>query len=158
VEDLASALKLNADIARPVSLAKKIKLKVNSTEGEILASHLREVVPHMLLAQVFQAIRMEVNQELQEIETSLKAAVECLAKGGRLAVMSYHSVEDRCVKNTLGAFENSCICPPHLPICACGGNHQKLKKIIKKPIVPSVQEIRRNPRARSAKLRVMERL
>ena len=78
--------------------------------------------------------------------------------GGRLVVMSYHSVEDRCVKETAAEFEKACICPEHMPVCMCGGNHQRLKKVNRKPILPSDEEIANNSRARSAKLRVYERV
>jgi 16S rRNA (cytosine1402-N4)-methyltransferase len=111
-----------------------------------------------LLARVFQAIRMEVNGELKEIEDSMRAAVDCLKVGGRLVVMSYHSVEDRCVKETAAEFEKACICPEHMPVCTCGGNHQRLKKVNRKPILPTDEEIANNSRARSAKLRVYERI
>ena len=92
------------------------------------------------------------------IGRSLRAAVDCLKVGGRLVVMSYHSVEDRCVKDTAAEFEKACICPENLPVCMCGGNHQRLKKVNRKPILPSAEEIEKNSRARSAKLRVYERV
>ena len=101
---------------------------------------------------------MVVNGELKEIEDSLRSAVDCLKVGGRLVVMSYHSVEDRCVKETAAEFEKACICPENLPVCMCGGNHQRLKKVNRKPILPSDEEIARNSRARSAKLRIYERV
>ena len=101
---------------------------------------------------------MEVNGELDEIRTSMRAAVEALVKGGRLVVISYHSVEDRTVKLVCTEFEKNCICPPQSPVCLCGGNHQKLKKVFRKPILPTGEEIAKNPRARSAKLRVYEKV
>ena len=168
---IAAALRKNADMDRAFKLATRILEMVVAVSGEgreILPSDMKTVVESVfpdkrrevngLLARVFQAIRMEVNGELKEIEDSLRAAVDCLKVGGRLVVMSYHSVEDRCVKETTAEFERACICPEHMPVCMCGGNHQRLKKVNRKPILPSVEEIEKNGRARSAKLRVYERV
>ncbi len=170
-DDFAAALRKNADMDRAFKLATRIKEKVGeiATQGrDVLPSDIKSVVEavfpdkrrdaNSLLARVFQAIRMEVNGELKQIEDSLRAAVDCLKVGGRLVVMSYHSVEDRCVKETAAEFEKACICPENLPVCMCGGNHQRLKKVNRKPILPSADEINRNSRARSAKLRVYERV
>ena len=170
-DDLAEALRKNADMDRAFKLATRIVELAAATAAEnrdILPSDMKAVVESVfpdkrrdansLLARVFQAVRMEVNGELKEIEDSLRAAVDCLKVGGRLVVMSYHSVEDRCVKETAAEFEKACICPDHLPVCTCGGNHQKLKKVNRKPILPSDEEIAKNSRARSAKLRVYERV
>ncbi|MCQ2054489.1 MAG: 16S rRNA (cytosine(1402)-N(4))-methyltransferase RsmH [Fibrobacter sp.] len=170
-DDLADALRRNADMDRAFKLASRIvELAAGCAEEnrEILPSDMKTVVEAVfpdkrreangLLARVFQAIRMEVNGELAQIETSLRAAVDCLKVGGRLVVMSYHSVEDRCVKDTCAEFEKACICPENLPVCMCGGNHQRLKKVNRKPILPSADEINKNSRARSAKLRVYERV
>ena len=170
-DDFAAALRKNADMDRAFKLATRIKEKVGeiATQGrDVLPSDIKAVVEavfpdkrrdaNSLLARVFQAIRMEVNGELKQIEDSLRAAVDCLKVGGRLVVMSYHSVEDRCVKETAAEFEKACICPENLPVCMCGGNHQRLKKVNRKPILPSADEINRNSRARSAKLRVYERV
>ena len=111
-----------------------------------------------MLARVFQAIRMQINQELSEIQTGLKAAVTSLVKGGRVCVLSYHSVEDREVKETFRSFEKACICSARLPVCCCGGNHRVLKKLTPRPLEPSPSERDKNSRARSAKLRVMEKI
>ena len=170
-EDLAQALRKNADMDRAFKLATRIveMAAAAKAEGrEILPDDVKVVVETVfpdkrrevngLLARVFQAIRMEVNGELKEIEDSLRSAVDCLKVGGRLVVMSYHSVEDRCVKETAAEFEKACICPENLPVCMCGGNHQRLKKVNRKPILPSDEEIARNSRARSAKLRIYERV
>ena len=105
----------------------------------------------------FQAIRIEVNSELAVLESGLEAAVRWLNPGGRLVVISYHSLEDRIVKNVMAAGANRCTCPPDLPICACG-RKPILEIVTKKPIVPSAEEVERNPRARSAKLRVAQKL
>ena len=105
----------------------------------------------------FQAIRIEVNSELTVLRAGLEAAVRWLNPGGRLVVISYHSLEDRIVKETMAAGANRCTCPPDLPVCVCG-KKPILEVITRKPIVPSAEEIERNPRARSAKLRVARKL
>jgi 16S rRNA (cytosine1402-N4)-methyltransferase len=111
-----------------------------------------------LLARVFQAIRMEVNDEMGQVQEGLRAAVTALRKGGRLCVLSYHSVEDRKVKETIAEFERDCICDPGLPVCMCGSKNRKLRKVLRKPGLPTAEERDRNPRARSAKLRVAEKV
>lgn len=105
----------------------------------------------------FQAIRIEVNDELAAIEPSIKAAVRRLRTGGRAAVITFHSLEDRITKNTFRWLEKPCTCPPDFPVCVCG---QKpiVKSVTRKPILPSAEEIENNPRARSAKLRVAEKI
>ena len=105
----------------------------------------------------FQAIRIEVNSELTVLKRGLEAAVRWLNPGGRLVVISYHSLEDRIVKETLAAGANRCTCPPDLPVCACG-KKPVLEIVTRKPIVPTHEEIEHNPRARSAKLRVARKL
>ncbi len=105
----------------------------------------------------FHALRMEVNHELDALERGLRAAIRWLSPGGRLAVISYHSLEDRLVKRTMGELAAGCVCPPDLPVCTCDGT-PVLRIITKRPIVPTAEEIERNPRSRSAKLRVAERL
>ena len=105
----------------------------------------------------FQAIRIEVNSELTVLRDGLEAAVRWLNPGGRLVVISYHSLEDRIVKETMAAGANRCTCPPDLPVCVCG-KKPILEVITRKPIVPSAEEVERNPRARSAKLRVAQKL
>ncbi len=105
---------------------------------------------------VFQAIRIAVNDELGSLERALPAAVSLLAPGGRLAIISFHSLEDRLVKEFFRREASDCICPPEQPICTC--NHQATLHIItRKPIIASVEEVAINPRARSAKLRIAER-
>ncbi|RHR06101.1 16S rRNA (cytosine(1402)-N(4))-methyltransferase RsmH [Pseudoflavonifractor sp. AF19-9AC] len=105
----------------------------------------------------FQAIRIAVNDELSSVDRMLQGAVPKLNKGGRLAVITFHSLEDRIVKTGLGEFAKGCICPPDFPVCVCGRTPD-VKLVNKKPILPSPQEIEENPRARSAKLRVAEKL
>jgi len=104
----------------------------------------------------FQAIRIEVNNELEILRDTFVAAVNRLKPGGRLCVITFHSLEDRIAKQTLQHLAKACICPPHLPICVC--EHKAQIKLLGKPIVPSAEEIDLNPRARSAKLRVAEKL
>ena len=105
----------------------------------------------------FQAIRIEVNSELTVLSAGLEAAVRWLNPGGYLVVISYHSLEDRIVKETMAAGANRCTCPPDLPVCVCG-KKPILEVVTRKPILPSAEEVRRNPRARSAKLRVARKL
>ena len=105
----------------------------------------------------FQAIRIAVNDELASVERMLKGAVPKLNRGGRLAVITFHSLEDRIVKSGLAEFAKGCTCPPDFPVCVCGKTPD-VKLINKKPILPTEWEVEENPRARSAKLRVAEKL
>lgn len=104
----------------------------------------------------FQALRIEVNSELDVLRRALDAAVRWLNPGGRLVVISYHSLEDRIVKETFAAYANRCTCPPDLPLCVCG-KKPILDIVTRKPLVPASEEVKRNPRARSAKLRVAQK-
>ncbi len=107
--------------------------------------------------QTFQAIRIAVNQELEAVEQGLEAAIKLLRPGGRLAVISFHSLEDRFVKHTFRELSRDCICPPQQPVCNC--DKQALYKlVIRKAIKAGEEEIANNPRSRSARLRVIERL
>lgn len=101
----------------------------------------------------FQALRIEVNSELTVLRRGLDAAVRWLNPGGIIAVISYHSLEDRIVKDMFADFANRCTCPPDIPVCVCG-KQPVLDLITRKPLLPSAEEIERNPRSRSAKLRV----
>ena len=105
----------------------------------------------------FQAIRIAVNDELGSVEKVMKDAVPCLNEGGRLAVITFHSLEDRIVKNAMADAAKGCTCPPSFPVCVCGKKPQ-VKLISRKPIVSGDEELERNPRARSAKLRICEKL
>jgi len=104
----------------------------------------------------FQAIRIAVNGELDALPPMLAAAVDKLAPGGRLAVITFHSLEDRIVKRTLAELARGCTCPPEFPVCVCG-NQPKVKLVTRKPIVAGSRELEENPRSRSAKLRVAEK-
>ena len=105
----------------------------------------------------FQAIRIAVNQEFEAETEGIKAAFEMLKPGGRLCVITFHSLEDRLVKNLFSEFSKGCICPPEIPICVCGRKPQG-KLVTRKPIVPTEKEVKQNARSRSAKLRVIEKL
>ena len=105
----------------------------------------------------FQAIRIAVNDELGSVERMLKRAVPRLNKGGRLAVITFHSLEDRIVKTGFADFARGCTCPPDFPVCVCGKTPD-IRLVNKKPILPSQRELEENPRSRSAKLRVAEKL
>ncbi len=105
----------------------------------------------------FQALRITVNQELQAIAETLPIAVEVLAPGGRLAVISFHSLEDRLVKQFCKRESRDCICPPDQPVCTCG-HRASIKEITRHPIITGESEMQSNPRARSARLRVVEKL
>ncbi len=104
----------------------------------------------------FQALRVAVNDELGALSEALPQAIEVLGPGGRLIVLSYHSLEDRIVKQTFRGFEKGCICPPSFPVCRCG-RVSEVEVSTRKPMRPSEEEIRRNPRSRSARMRVCER-
>ena len=105
----------------------------------------------------FQAIRIAVNDELGAVETVMKKAVPLLNPGGRLAVITFHSLEDRIVKNAMAEAAKGCTCPPSFPVCVCGKKPQ-VRIVTRKPIVSGEEELERNPRARSAKLRICEKL
>jgi 16S rRNA (cytosine1402-N4)-methyltransferase len=112
---------------------------------------------HHPATQTFQALRIAVNGELESVKKSLPMAVQALDRGGRLAVMSFHSLEDRLVKEYFRRESKDCFCPPRQPICTCG-HKASIKEITRRPITPTEVEINQNARARSAKLRVAEKL
>ena len=105
----------------------------------------------------FQAVRIAVNDELGSVEKVMRDAIPALNPGGRLAIITFHSLEDRIVKNGMAAASKGCTCPPNFPVCVCGKKPQ-VKLVSRKPIVSSQEELDRNPRARSAKLRVCEKI
>ena len=128
---------------------------VDIIKGAMPAAALREKQPPAKRS--FQAIRIAVNDELGAISQMMETAPDKLNKGGRLCVISFHSLEDRIVKAGIAARENGCTCPREAPICTCGFV-QTLKSVSRKPILPGAEELEQNPRSRSAKLRVAERV
>lgn len=149
-------------IAREI-VAQRVRSAINS--GTQLAALVERVAPgpphgrrrlHPA-TRVFQALRIAVNRELETLPTALEASLDLLEPEGRLAVISYHSLEDRIVKRFVAAERRGCTCPPELPVCVCGRN-PRLVPIGKQPWFPSAEEVAANPRARSAKLRVARRL
>jgi len=105
----------------------------------------------------FQAIRIAVNDELSAVERVVEQAVPLLAPGGRLCIITFHSLEDRIVKSGFARWAQGCTCPPDFPVCVCG-KKPTVKLVSRKPILPSEEELRKNPRSRSAKLRIVEKL
>lgn len=105
----------------------------------------------------FQALRIAVNDELGVLERTLDQVIACLAPGGRVGVITFHSLEDRIVKEKMNSWRGRCTCPPNFPVCRCGAT-PLAKVITRKPILPSAEEIEENPRSRSAKLRIAEKL
>jgi len=107
-------------------------------------------------ARIFQAVRIAVNEELESLERGLPAIREVMRDGAVMVVISYHSLEDRVVKNAFREWSKSCVCPPELPVCVCRGRPLG-ETLTRKPVLPSEAEIERNPRARSARLRAWRR-
>jgi len=142
--------------------SRRRKAPINSTLE--LVEVIRSAMPAAALREkqhpakrVFQAIRIAVNDELGALSEALEAAMDALVPGGRLAVISFHSLEDRIVKNAIRARENGCTCPPEFPVCVCGFV-RTMRSVTRKPILPTEEEVARNPRARSAKLRIAEKI
>ena len=132
------------------------------TTGE-LTEIIRAAIPAKVRAtgghpskRTFQAIRIELNQELRVLEDSIDTMIDRLAPGGRLSIITFHSLEDRIVKNRFRTNENPCVCPPDFPVCVCG-RKSKGKVVTRKAVLPAEEEISENPRAKSAKLRVFEK-
>ncbi len=130
-------------------------LELRDAVEEAIPSKNREKTGHPA-KRTFQAIRIEVNRELEALSESLDIMTDLLSPGGRLSIITFHSLEDRMVKLGFRKNENPCICPPDFPVCVCG-RRSKGRVITKKPIVPSMEEVRNNSRAKSAKLRVFEK-
>ena len=112
---------------------------------------------HHPAKRTFQAIRIEVNAELDVIEPAIRSAVAMLKTGGRVAVITFHSLEDRIVKQTFADLATGCTCPKTLPVCVCG-KKPTVRLVNRKPILPGERELEENPRSRSAKLRIAEKL
>ena len=142
---------------------KERKIKEIKRTGELL-DIIKESVPNFYInaskihfaTRTFQALRIASNDELERLEKTLPQALEVLSVGGKLAVVSFHSLEDRIVKQFFKKESRDCICPPEIPICVCA-HKSKIKIITKKPVAASTKEIKNNPRSRSAKLRVGEK-
>lgn len=133
------------------------------TTGE-LTEIIRHAIPMKMQAvgghpakRTFQAIRIELNRELEVLRESLDDMIDLLGDGGRICVITFHSLEDRIVKTIFRKNENPCICPPDFPVCVCG-NKPKGRVVTRKPILPTKEEMERNPRSKSAKLRIFERI
>jgi 16S rRNA (cytosine1402-N4)-methyltransferase len=148
-------------IARGIVKARK-KERIETTKK--LAEIARNSIPKRFhfkktnpATRVFQALRIAVNDELENLRSVLPQIEQLLEKGGRVAVISFHSLEDRIVKKFFVKESRSCVCPPSFPICKCSG-YSKLKILTRKPVVASEEEVGSNPRSRSAKLRVAERV
>jgi 16S rRNA (cytosine1402-N4)-methyltransferase len=148
-------------IAKKIADQRKIKPIERTHElVEIIGSAIPERFQHGKIhpaTKTFQALRIAVNRELEVLEKFVPQAIEALSLGGRLAIISFHSLEDRIVKNIYREQARGCICPTDFPICQCGQT-AKVKIITKKPLIPTTGETQENPRARSAKLRICEKL
>ncbi len=135
--------------ARPVSSTRALATLIERTVGGYERIH--------PATRTFQALRLAVNDELGALERALPQAVTLLRPGGRLAVISFHSLEDRLVKQFMQREAQDCICPPRLPVCVCG-HRASLRLVTRKPIMPVEEEVEQNPRSRSARLRIAEKL
>ena len=165
VEDLRDLIYEYGEERQAARIAREI-VRERQSQMILTTSQLRDIIlavvapPHQTksLARVFQALRIAVNRELEQLEQVLPAAVSLLNPGGRLAVLAYHSLEDRQVKRFIQReARGACTCPPEFPQCVCGAK-PTVKAITRHPIIPDDAEVALNPRARSARLRVAERL
>lgn len=147
-------------VKRIVEERNKHEIETTGQLAEIVKSAIpakaRRIGPHPA-KRTFQAIRIAVNDELRALELALDTAISSLAPAGKIAVITFHSLEDRICKQSFAKWNQSCTCPPDFPVCVCG-KVRLLKPVNRKPIVPSPEEIKANPRARSAKLRIAEKL
>jgi len=148
-------------ISREISRARKNREISTTTQ---LAGIIRRAIPRKKwprkidpATKTFQAIRIEVNDELRNIGQGLDQALKILSKGGRILVISYHSLEDRIVKRKFRYWAKDCICPPDFPVCRCN-KKKEVEILTKKPIRPTKKEVELNPRSRSAKLRAIEKI
>lgn len=134
----------------------KNRIKNTAELAEIIRSAIPSVQLNKTLARIFQAIRIEVNDELHRLERALNKAFCCLDRAGRIVVISYHSLEDRIVKEFFREKERDCICPPDFPQCVCD-KRQEMHILTRRPVTSSENEIRENPRSRSARMRAAEK-
>ncbi len=143
---IASRIVKERPIETTLKLAKTVERAIGGRKGKLHPA-----------TKTFQALRIAVNQELDNLESAIRQAVSLLGFGGRLVVISYHSLEDRVVKRIMHQESQDCICPAKTPTCVCG-HSASLRLVSRKAITPSAQEVKLNPRSRSAKLRVAERI
>ena len=148
------------NIAKHIVMQREIK-PIETTEE--LSEVIRMAIPAKIRKngghpskKTFQAIRIELNHELDVLKNSLDDMIDCLNPGGRLCIITFHSLEDRIVKNSFRKNENPCTCPPSFPVCTCG-KKSKGTVITRKPIIPGERELEENPRSKSSKLRVFEK-
>ncbi len=163
-EEIANVLFQFGEERKSRRIAKRIVLE-RATASIKTTTQLKELVEAVIykqhlnktLSRVFQALRIYVNNELDELKDFLNQTVKLLKTGGRIVILSYHSLEDRIVKEFFKHEALSCVCPPEIPVCVCN-KESSLKILTRKPVLPSEEEIKSNPRARSAKLRVAEKI
>jgi len=146
-----------------IAIVEARKEKRITTTGQLLQI-IKETVPTGYInqrkhfaAKTFQALRIATNGELESLEEVLPQALKLLKKGGRIVIVSFHSLEDRIVKNFFRTESKDCLCPPQLPVCQCG-HEKQLKIITKKVLAPTKEEVKINQRSRSAKMRVAEKI
>ena len=163
-EKIEEILRLYGEVRRTRALAATIysrarakQLRTTFDLAGTVDSRLQGPGRTKAVARMFQAFRIAINDELQTLETFLAKIPTLLAAGGRAAIISFHSLEDRIVKRFLARESADCICPPELPICDCG-HVASMRAVNRKPLTPDAEELSANPRSRSAKLRIMERL
>lgn len=152
--------KYAASIARGIVKAREgSPIETTAQLAEIIRTHVPERVRNEKnpCRKTFQAIRIEVNRELEVLETALSDGFDLLNKGGRMAIITFHSLEDRIVKNRFKEYCTGCTCPPEFPVCVCGKKPRAVL-VNKKPLTASEDELRDNQRSRSAKLRILEKL
>lgn len=150
--------KASGKIAREIENIRLVKpIKTTSELADIVKKFTPERFHNKALSRVFQALRIHVNRELEVLREALEQTTKMLKPGGRLAIISYHSLEDRIVKTFIKDKTTDCICPPEFPICNCG-HKAEVKNLTRKPVLPTEEEMKINNRSRSAKLRVVEML